>query len=213
MKKTTLVKSVLAATMLFSVVLGNGAITNAAATAKPANTAKPTVTAKPTATPAPIMRDNLSKYGLKKDVELPVTVTAGGLSYTLEKIMIYDAKSKDAQALIKKFNYSGEGKYFIWTKITVKNNSGNTIKKDYTDVSEKWRLGFGSQLGAYPTMPQSKDTSVNDKEALWGWNLKPGQSMTSYQAYYYNGDFKSFVIWVENKNNLVSQYIVNPPEV
>lgn len=33
--------------------------------------------AKPTA--APIMRDNLSKYGLVKDVELPVTVTAGGL--------------------------------------------------------------------------------------------------------------------------------------
>ncbi|MEK4159531.1 MULTISPECIES: hypothetical protein [Paenibacillus] len=205
--KKTMMKSILATTMLFSVVLGNGAITNAAATVKPATTAKPT------ATPAPIMRDNLAKYGLKKEIELPVTVTAGGLSYTLEKIMIYDAKSKDAQTLIKKFNYSGEGKYFIWTKITVKNNSGATVKKDYTDLSEKWSFGFGSQLGAYPTMPRSKDTSVNDKEALWGWNLKPGQSMTSYQAYYYNGDFKSFVIWVDNKNSSASEYIVSPPEL
>ncbi|MEK8210405.1 hypothetical protein NST41_32970 [Paenibacillus sp. FSL L8-0696] len=214
MKKTTMVKSVLAATMLFSVVLGNGSITNAAATAKPANTAKPTVTAKPTATPAPIMRDNLSKYGLKKDVELPVTVTAGGLSYTLEKIMIYDAKSKDAQALIKKFNYSSEGKYFIWTKITVKNNSGNTIKKNYADLSEKWSLGFGERNNTvFLTMPRIKASSPNDKEALWDWSLKPGQQMSSYQAYYYNGDFKYFVIWLDNKNSSATQYIVNPPEV
>lgn len=203
--KNRIMKSVLAASMLFSAVLGNGAIINAAV--------KPTATTKPAATPAPIMRDNLSKYGLKKDIELPVTVTAGGLSYTLEKIMIYDAQSKDAQALIKKYNYSGEGKYFIWTKITVKNNSGNTIKKDYVDVSEKWRLGFGSQSGAYPTMPRNKDTSINDKEALWGWKLGPGKQMSSYQAYYYNGDFKSFVIWVENKKIMDSKYVVNPQEI
>jgi hypothetical protein len=95
----------------------------------------------------------------------------------------------------------------------VKNNSGNTIKKDYTDVSEKWRLGFGSQIGAYPTMPRSKDVSVNDKEALWGWSLAPGKQMSSYQAYYYNGDFKSFVIWVDNKKDSATKYIVNSPEV
>lgn len=205
--KKTMMKSILATTMLFSVVLGNGAITNAAAV-------KPAATAKPTATPAPIMRDNLSKYGLKKDVELPVTVTAGGLSYTLEKIMIFDAKSKDAQTLIKKFNYSSEGKYFIWTKITVKNNSGNTIKKNYTDLSEKWSLGFGERNNTvYLTMPRTKASSPNDKEALWDWSLAPGQQMSSYQAYYYNGDFKSFVIWLDNKNSSATQYIVNSPEV
>ncbi|WP_339317044.1 hypothetical protein [Paenibacillus sp. FSL R10-2734] len=218
--KKRVVKATLAATMLFSVVLGPGVVANAetvtpVVTAKPAAAVKPTATVKPVATPAPapIMRDNLSKFGLKKDLELPVTVTAGGLSYTLEKIMIYDAQSKDAQTLIKKFNYSGEGKYFIWTKITVGNNSGNTIKKDYTDLSEKWRLGFGNKLDAYPTMPRSKDTSVNDKEALWGWKLAPGQKMNTYQAYYYDGDFKSFVIWVDNKKYSATKYIVNSPEV
>ncbi|WHY20555.1 hypothetical protein QNH28_06050 [Paenibacillus sp. G2S3] len=212
------VKATLVATMLFSVVLGQGVVANAetvtpVVTAKPTTTMEPATTAKPAATPVPIMRDNLSKFGLEKEVELPVTVTAGGLSYTLEKIMIFDAKSKDAQALIKKFKYSGEGKYFIWTKITVENNSGNTIKKDYTDLSEKWRLGFGNKLDAYPTMPRSKDTSVNDKEALWGWKLAPGQKMTTYQAYYYDGDFKSFVIWLDNKKDSATKYIVNTSEV
>lgn len=45
-------KVALATTLLFSSVLGNGMIANAATT-------KPTATVKPTATPAPIMRDNL----------------------------------------------------------------------------------------------------------------------------------------------------------
>lgn len=210
--KKEIVKATFVATMLFSVVLGQGGITNAAA-ATPVATAKPTATVKPAATPTPFMRDNLSKYGLKKDMELPVTVTAGGLSYTLEKIMIYDAQSKDAQTLIKKFDYSGKGKYFIWTKITVKNNSGNTIKKNYTDLSEKWRLAFGGETGVYLTMPRVKDDSPNDREALWDWSLAPGQKMSSYQAYYYGGDFKEFVISVENNKDLVFKYIVNSPEV
>lgn len=55
----TMMKSILATTMLFSAVLGNGAITSAAAV-------KPAATTKPAATPAPIMRDNLFKFGLKK---------------------------------------------------------------------------------------------------------------------------------------------------
>lgn len=98
--KKNILRAALTTTMLLSMVLGQNVITNAAAVT-PVTAATPSATAKPAATPAPIMRDNLSKYGLKKDLELPVTVTAGGLSYTLEKIMIYDFKSKDAQNLVK----------------------------------------------------------------------------------------------------------------
>lgn len=86
--KKTMIKAALAGSMLFSLVLGQVGVTNAAA-------------AKPAATVAPVVRDNLSSYGLKKDIELPVTVTTGGFSYTLEKIMIMETKSAAAQALIK----------------------------------------------------------------------------------------------------------------
>lgn len=141
--KKTIVRAVLTTTMLFSMVLGQNVITNAAAV-----TPSAIATAKPAATPAPIMRDNLSKYGLKKDLELPVTVTAGGLSYTLEKFMIYDFKSKDAQNLVKKYDYDSFGvmvskpKHFIWTKITIKNNSNKIVKRSLNDQKEKWILSL-----------------------------------------------------------------------
>lgn len=138
--KKTIVRAVLTTTMLFSMVLGQNVITNAAAvTPIAAATPTTTTTVKSTATPVPIMRDNLSKYGLKKDLELPVTVTAGGLSYTLEKFMIYDFKSKDAQNLVKQYDYDSFGvmvsnpKYFIWTKITIKNNSNKIVKRSLND--------------------------------------------------------------------------------
>ncbi|MEK5400283.1 hypothetical protein [Paenibacillus sp. FSL K6-2859] len=199
----TMMKSILTATMLFSVVLGNGAITSAA-------TVKPAATAKPTATPLPIMRDNLSKYGLKKDIELPVTVTAGGLSYTLEKIMIYDFNSKDAQGLIKKYDYQGTGKYFIWTKITVENKSKDTIRQNVTDLSEKWRLLFGDEPTA-PAMPKASYYKPNSKEAVWDWSLAPGQKLSTYQAYIYRGNFNWFYIKAKYKGASESKYIVNRP--
>jgi len=116
--KKTMVKSVLAATMLFSAVLGQGAIANAA-------------TAKPTA--APVMTDNLSKYGLKKAMDLPVTLTSEGLSYTLHKIMIYDFKSADVKNLQKLYGFQDSTgsidspKYLIWTKFTLQNNTNKTM--------------------------------------------------------------------------------------
>ncbi|WP_342548624.1 hypothetical protein NST69_04670 [Paenibacillus sp. FSL P2-0089] len=170
--------------------------------------------AKPTA--APIMRDNLSKYGLVKDVELPVTVTAGGLSYTLEKIMIFDAKSKDAQALAKQYGYDLDGaQYFIWTKITIENKGDKIIQKNSKDLSEKWRLNFGdlSKGEAYVSMPLKtvlvQNYKPNNKQALWSWVLKPGEKLSSYQGYLYSGKFNYFEIWLDNKGASATKYIVN----
>ncbi|MNI69185.1 hypothetical protein D3C73_1249200 [compost metagenome] len=160
------------------------------------------------------MTDNLSKYGLKKDVELPVTVTAGGLSYTLEKIMIYDAKSKDAQGLAKKYGYDlNNAKYFIWTKITVENKSGNLVQQSAKDVSDKWRLRFGVQTSemASAAMPEVNFYKPNSKDALWDWSLKPGEKLTSYQGLRYSGEIKYFKISVDYKGQFVSKYIVDPP--
>ncbi|ETT65214.1 hypothetical protein C173_19331 [Paenibacillus sp. FSL R7-277] len=170
--------------------------------------------AKPTA--APIMRDNLTKFGLVKDVELPVTVTAGGLSYTLEKIMIFDSKSKDAQALAKQYGYDLDGaQYFIWTKINIENKGDKIIQKNSKDLSEKWRLNFGdlSKGEAYVSMPLKtvlvQNYKPNNKQALWSWVLKPGEKLSSYQGYLYSGKFNYFEIWLDNKGASATKYIVN----
>lgn len=162
----------------------------------------------------PPMMDNLAKFGLVKDVELPVTVTAGGLSYTLEKIMIYDTKSKDAQTLTKKYGYTGtdSAKYFIWTKITVENKSGNTVQKSYKDLNEKWTLNFGGDYSAYVIMPESSYYKTNSTEALWSWSLAPGKKLSTYQAYMYNEDFKEFYITISNKENQNFVEIVKAPK-
>ncbi|MEK3687248.1 hypothetical protein [Paenibacillus sp. FSL R10-2736] len=192
----TAVKALLATALLAGVIAGQVGPVSATA-------------AKPTA--APIMRDNLSKYGLVKDVELPVTVEAGGLSYTLEKIMIYDAKSKDAQALIKKYGYTGteSAKYFIWTKITVENKSGNTVQQNYKDLSDKWGLSFGDETSPFTTMPQVNYSKPNSTEAVWDWSLAPGKKLSTYQAYIYSGKFISFYLRVDNKGEREYLDIVN----
>lgn len=200
--KKTIVKSFLAATMLFSVILGNGAITSADAV-------------KPTATPAPVMRDNLSKYGLKKDIELPVTLTAGGLSYTLEKFMIYDFQSKDAQNLVKQYKYDSFGvmvskpKYLIWTKITIKNNSKSIVKRSLYDQKDKWILTFkrGGELDTI--WPKVNEDKINNKSAFYYYTLKPGEQLSTYQAFLYEKDFEYFAIRMYHAGGFDEKLIVN----
>lgn len=216
--KKKIVEATMAATMLLGAVLGQGVVANAeavtpVATAKPTAAVKPTASVKPTATPVPIMRDNLSEFGLKKEVDLPVTVTADGLSYTLEKIMIFDAKSVDAQTLAKQYGYNlKDSKYFIWTKITVENKSGNIVQQNIKDLRDKWRLNFGdlSKGDAYTSMPDKMLDIKNSKQALWDWSLKPSEKLSSYQGYCYSGDINYFKIRVDNKSNSASKYIVAP---
>lgn len=195
--KKTIVKSVLAATMLFSMVLGHGEGVVAATTPS---------------TKVPVMMDNLSKYGLKKDVELPVTVTAGGLSYTLEKIMIYDFNSKDAIALRKTYKYGessglvAKPKYFVWTKITVKNNGKKTID---TVNGEYWTLVFMGLDSLEPVSNFSRIGKVNDKSALNRLVLKPGEQLSTYQAFMYKGGFEYFTIHMFNGGEHTEKIIVD----
>lgn len=190
MKKTSL-KVAMAMVILSSAVIGNG-YTASATTSKPVATQVPAE--------APIMRDNLFKFGLKKEVELPVTVTAGGLSYTLEKMMVYDVKSKDAQALIKKYGYIEkvalrDTKYMVWTKITIKNNSQNLIQLTSKSPSMKWTINVNS-LTLNPSMPKLKVNEFNSKEALWNWKLEPGKELSTYQMFGALEDFSDLYIFV-----------------
>ncbi|WP_151732977.1 hypothetical protein [Paenibacillus tengchongensis] len=194
--KNAMIKSVLVSSIVLAVLpLQQGiAAQGTASAAGTAISAVATTAPKPTA--APIMRDNLSKYGLKKDVELPVTVTAGGLSYTLEKIMIFDFASKEAVALRKTYNYGEESglvahpKYFVWTKFTVKNNSKKVLE---TDTGEKWRLHFQGLKSLDPVY-RFQPVKLNDKSAVSWMKLKPAEQLSSYQAYMYAGNFNYFQI-------------------
>lgn len=208
--KKTIVKAILAATMLVSVAIGQVEPTNAAAATTPA--------AGKTTTPVPVMTDNLSKYGLKKDVELPVTVTAGGLSYTLHKVMIFDINSPTALSLQKQYkfvDYLGaivDPQYFIWTKITITNKSKKTVGHNNRDMLYKWKLYFKDGGGAVPLDASSEENNNNSKAALYDFSLKPGESLTTYQALYYKGDFKYFSIALDY-GKFAEKYVVNDPEL
>ncbi|OME72389.1 hypothetical protein BSK65_08485 [Paenibacillus odorifer] len=203
--KKRVVEATLVAAMLFSVVLGQGVVAKAetvtsVVTAKPTTSAIPTATVKPIATPVPIMRDNLSKFGLKKDLELPVTISAGGLSYTLEKLMVYDVKSKDAQELIKKYGYREQvfkqaTKYMVWTKITIANDSHKLVQQTSKSPTSKWIINTnGSNLAG--SMPKLKADEINSKEALWNWKLQPGQKLSTYQMYVSTEDITNLKILI-----------------
>lgn len=201
--KKSMVKTSLAVALLIGGILGQGAgdVAVVEAAAAPATKAQP------------VMTDNLAKYGLKKDVELPVTVTAGGLSYTLEKIMIFDVKSKDAQALIKKYGYGSYGDYFIWTKITIENKGSKVIEISANDPNPKWIIGIGDGGILDPGMPRTKVREINSKEALWGYSLKPGQKLSTYQGFFNLGPrFDYLVISLNVKGSSAQKYIVNRKE-
>lgn len=214
------VKATLVATMLFSVVLGQGVVANAetvtpVVTPKPTATMEPATTAKPTATAAPIMRDNLSKFGLKKEVELPVTISAGGLTYTLEKLMFYDVKSKEAQSLMKMYGYSDKiyktpTKYMVWTKITIENKGIKIIQLSAKDPSSKWYFKIDGNNLIEPA-PKNKMLELNNKEALWNWVLKPGEKLSSYQMYGCIKDPVDISINVNIAGDFKEKYIVKRP--
>lgn len=205
MKKTSL-KVAMAMVILSSAVMGNG-YTASATTSKPVATQVPAE--------APIMRDNLFKFGLKKEVELPVTVSAGGLNYTLEKLMFYDVKSKEAQSLMKLYGYSDQiykapTKYMVWTKLTIENKGSKVIQLTSKDPSAKWRLKVDGNILLTPS-PKTKMLELNNKEALWNWVLKPGEKLSSYQMYGYIKDPTDISIYVNIGGQLDEKYIVKRP--
>lgn len=215
--KKSVVKASLAAVMLFSVVLGQSVVANAEAvtpvvSAKPAATAKPTATVKPVATP--VMTDNLSKYGLKKAMDLPVTLTSEGLTFTLHKIMIYDFKSPEVKNLQKLYGLQdftgsiGLPKYLIWTKFTLQNNTNKTMIGGGNDLSILMPFTFQTGKITDPIWPKKLAEKTNSIEALWTYKLKPGEKITSYLAYAYAGEFDYFVMRMFYGKNFVEKYVV-----
>ncbi|KUP25285.1 hypothetical protein [Paenibacillus sp. DMB5] len=202
--KKSIVKVTAAVLLLSQLLSMGGGVQNSRVTAAAAAPSS----AKPAAT---VMTDNLFKYGLKKDVELPVTLTAGGLSYTLEKIMIFDFKSKEAVALRKTYKYGEESglvtdpKYMVWTKFTVKNNSNVVLNT--SNSGEKWSLKF-QNLKSLDPVYRPAPVKLNDKSAVSWIRLNPGEQLSSYQAYYYKANFNYFRINLFFNGAFAEKYIV-----
>ncbi|QQZ63710.1 hypothetical protein JI735_15495 [Paenibacillus sonchi] len=197
--KKTILKVTLAATMMFSVNLGNVRAAGASTTKAPA---------------APVMTDNLSKYGLKKSIELPVTMSDQDFSYTLHKIMIYDFNSKEAKALRDKYGYQKSGtvlvnpKYLIWTKITIANTSNKNLYGGGGELERRINLFFDDSRSIVDTIgPMKHMGKTNNKDAMWTFDLNPGEKLTTYFAYVYEGEFDYFSIQHFGKE-LTEKYVV-----
>lgn len=163
-----------------------------------------------------VMTDNLAKYGLKKAVNLPVTVSSGGFSYTLHKIMIYDINSTETKRLTKLYGFPSGGalvsfpKYLIWTKVTIQNNTNKTLHGAGNDIIRivPFRFQLGASIVIEPIWPKKLAEKTNSTEALWTYTLKPGQKITSYLAYFYKGSFDFFVIRLFYGPEMVEKYVV-----
>ncbi|MBY9080941.1 hypothetical protein KIH86_12610 [Paenibacillus sp. HN-1] len=170
------------------------------------------------ATAAPVMTDNLAKYGLKKNVSFPVTVAAGGLSYTLHKIMIYDIDSAEAKAIRNKYGYSKNSdyfrnpKYFVWTKITIANNSKKVVQQNANDVSSKWFLNVRDSGALGLAMPFFLADKKNNTSALWDFKLNPGEKLSTYQGFVYEGKFNYLAIRIFFNGAFSEKFIVDRPK-
>ncbi|MRN51812.1 hypothetical protein [Paenibacillus monticola] len=197
--KKRMMKSFLATALLAGSILGQVGFANAA-------TAKPTV--------APVMTDNLAKYGLKKAMNLPVTLTSEGLSYTLHKIMIYDFQSAEVKNLQKLYGFQsatgsiGRPKYLIWTKFTLQNNTKKIMTGGGNDIKRLMPFTFQTGKITDPIWPRKLASKTNSTEALWTFTLKPGEKITSYLAYAYADDFDYFVMRLYYGKNFVEKYVV-----
>ncbi|MEK4853937.1 hypothetical protein NST04_29145 [Paenibacillus sp. FSL H7-0756] len=166
------------------------------------------------ATAAPVMTDNLAKFGLKKAMDLPVTLESEGLSYTLHKIMIYDFKSPEVKKLQKMYGFQNSTdiidspKYFIWTKVTLENKTGKILIGSGSDIERIVPLRFKSGTVTDPIWPRKYAAKTNSAEALWSYNLKPGEKITSYLGYVYADDFNFFVLRMFYGKKVVEKFVV-----
>ncbi|CAH1217376.1 hypothetical protein PAECIP111892_04402 [Paenibacillus auburnensis] len=182
-------------------------------------TQKNHVVAAAATTKTPAMTDNFFKYGMEKTQDLPATINADGLSYTLHKVMIYDVNSKDAQTIWKTYKFLplslySKAKYLIWTKITITNNTTQTIRRDMKDLSQKWRVSVDT-INGDTTLLTSGDPyyPYNSKESLGDFILKPNESLITYEAYYAKVKPRHFFVSLMYKNTLKNLYLVDPDGV
>lgn len=160
------------------------------------------------------MTDNLAKFGLKKAMDLPVTLESEGLSYTLHKIMIYDFKSPEVKKLQQLYGFQdetgiiGKPKYFIWTKVTIENKTNKTMYGSGNDIQRLIPLRFKAGTITDAIWPKKYASKTNSTEALWTYKLKPGEKIDSYLGYVYSDEFEFFVIRMFYGENFVEKFVV-----
>jgi hypothetical protein len=136
--------------------------------------------------------NNFLAYGDIPKVKFPYTATSNiGLQVTLNDIHAYKVNSPEAQEIINKYeldvNTPGNPQYFMWTHVTIQNNSKDVIGRNGDSPLPKWDVGV---TGVATTIAPSKISDImgtfNRTDYLWVWSLKPGESLTSYQGYFFN---------------------------
>ncbi|MNN38343.1 hypothetical protein D3C81_1523350 [compost metagenome] len=128
--------------------------------------------------------------------------------------MIYDIQSAEVKKLKNLYGFQNttsvinDPKYMIWTKVTIQNNTAKTIHGGGNDIWILLPFFFQDGKNVSPVWPKKLAEKTNSTEALWTYNLKPGQKITSYLAYYYKDSFDYFVIRLMYGKNYVEKYVV-----
>jgi hypothetical protein len=136
--------------------------------------------------------NNFLAYGDIPKVKFPYTDTTDiGLQVTLNDIHVYKVDSPEAQEIINKYqldiNTRGNPKYFMWTHVTIQNNSNDLIERNGNSLLAKWKVGVDGIATDIAPSENSKIMGIHNRtDYLWAWELKPGESLSSYQAYFFN---------------------------
>lgn len=156
-----------------------------------------------------VATNNFEDYGLTPVIELPHVLEYGGLELTVHEAFIYSTDSKEALALHQKykFGYFDEGHYLLWTKVTLKNNSQKTLRTDYYDMLMKVSAmnGVGESMQYSYSLAGGREV-LNDKEVLFDWVLKPGESVTSHIPFIDTNYGKLDFVGISVRSNVGSDY-------
>ncbi|MUT67784.1 copper amine oxidase N-terminal domain-containing protein [Paenibacillus sp. NEAU-GSW1] len=142
--------------------------------------------------------NNFARYGLVQTEEFPVTLKAGSFELTYHDMYIYPVKSVEGKAMEKEFylnNSDGAYKYYVKSKITIKNTGTNKISFSASDVSMKYRVTLGGRNTAYSITPSNTSMikEFNSKKYLYQWALDKGESVTSNIVFGARGDSVDYV--------------------
>ncbi|RJE86926.1 copper amine oxidase N-terminal domain-containing protein [Paenibacillus sp. 1011MAR3C5] len=132
-------------------------------------------------------KHNFASYKQLKVLEnFPIVLDANGLKLTVHEAYLYKADSKEAKDLQRKYDFQEfyRAKYLVWSKVTLENNTKETVRYDGLDMNQKieWLTGSGDVGVILLHSSSIKVDKMNGTEVLNGFVLKPGESITSWEA-------------------------------
>ncbi|MGG3471555.1 copper amine oxidase N-terminal domain-containing protein [Neobacillus pocheonensis] len=141
--------------------------------------------------------NNLVRYGIKMDKQLPVKIQGAKLSLALNNVWIYPAGSNEFYDWVSKFNINvaADTKYIVVTGISFVNNSNGILASKPESSDSPWFVSASYGDVSYPEY----NVESSDNEYIKQWSLKPGEKIEGFQIYQLNAEeVGPFVLYLED---------------